>query len=215
VRRHDGRGPPGADFLVLRSLKQARYDPSALGHAGLGLQRYCHFTSPIRRYPDLVCHRALLAAVGGGEDPPPADAMAEAGEWCSRREREAMALERDADRTTRAFLLERELAEGGWDREWAGEVTGLIAAGLFVTFGGGHEGLRRRSPPAGDWWELNEEGTVLHGTRSAGAHPARRRHRGARRGGRPAARAGRPRAGGRWRRGSAGRRTLVVSRRRS
>ena len=65
--RRTGRGRIALSSLVLRSLKQAYYSPRNLGHAGLRSTAYCHFTSPIRRYPDLVCHRALLSAVGGGE----------------------------------------------------------------------------------------------------------------------------------------------------
>jgi ribonuclease R len=94
--------------------------------------------------------------------------MEEAGSWASARERDAMVLERDADRIARTFLLERELFERGWEREFAGEVTGVIGAGAFVAFGDGHEGLLPVRRLRGDWWELNEEGTILHGTRSGG-----------------------------------------------
>jgi len=169
VDRHverTGHGRAALTFLVLRALKQAHYTPRNLGHAGLGLTRYCHFTSPIRRYPDLVCHRALLSAVGGGEEAPRAERLEEAGAHASARERDAMVLERDADRIAKCFLLERELVERSWEREFDGEVTGVIGAGAFVAFGDGHEGLLPVRRLRGDWWELNEEGTILHGTRS-------------------------------------------------
>jgi ribonuclease R len=167
--KRTGHGGLGLSSLVLRSLKQARYDPANLGHTGLGLTHYCHFTSPIRRYPDLVCHRALLAAVGGGEEAPRASALPGAGDWCSARERDAMSIERAADDVARAFLLERELFKGGWEQDFEGEVTGVIGAGAFVVFGEGHEGMLPVRKLRGEWWELNEEGTILHGTRSGAA----------------------------------------------
>ncbi|HWT25526.1 MAG TPA: RNB domain-containing ribonuclease, partial [Solirubrobacteraceae bacterium] len=164
--RHTGRGRQGLTSLVLRTLKQAHYAARNVGHHGLQSPRYCHFTSPIRRYPDLVDHRALLAAIGAGEDPPPAASMHDAGEWCSQRERDAAAIERAADDVARCFLLERELFESGRETEFEGEVIGVIGAGAFVAFGDQHEGLLPVRRLRGDWWELDELEVMLVGARS-------------------------------------------------
>ena len=168
--RRTGHGRTGLTYRILRSLQQARYSPENLGHAGLGLTHYCHFTSPIRRYPDLLTHRALLSAIGAGETAPDATQLEEDATWCSEREREAMVVERDADAIARAFLLERVWHERGVDTPFEGEVTGVIGAGAFVAFDdGAFEGFMPVRKIRGDWWELNEQGTILVGTRSGGA----------------------------------------------
>ncbi len=182
VERHTrraGRGRIALGSLVLRSLKQAYYSPSNLGHAGLRTSTYCHFTSPIRRYPDIVCHRALLSTLGQDEHAPRAAELGDLGEWTSERERDAATIERDADDVARCFVLERLMRAEGPGQAFAGEVVGLISAGVFVAFSGARgpqaelpfEGMVpvRVLAAAGarrDWWELNEEGTILSAERS-------------------------------------------------
>lgn len=165
-----GHGRTAYTTLVLRSLKQAAYSYRNVGHAGLGSPAYSHFTSPIRRYPDLIAHRALLSALGESEDEPSRAAVREAGPWCSERERDSMRVERAADSVCAAFLLERELFEGGWTREFEGEVSGTIGAGAFVRFAGEladvYEGFLPARRLGRERFDLNSTETALVGRRS-------------------------------------------------
>ncbi len=159
------RGREAFPALVLRALKQARYHPSNLGHSGLASRAYCHFTSPIRRYPDLVVHRALLRELGAGDDSLPDDLDELAGHT-SERERAAAQIEYLADALCLAWLLEAELFERGWDEPYEGEIIGLIGSGLFVRFGDVFEGFVPARHLPGDYFELNDVGTALRGRRS-------------------------------------------------
>jgi ribonuclease R len=159
------RGREAFPALVLRALKQARYHPANLGHSGLASPAYCHFTSPIRRYPDLVVHRALLRELEGAVDTPGAD-LEELAAHTSRREREAAQVEYLADELCLAWLLEARLFETGWDASFEGEVTGLIGSGLFARFGEVFEGFLPARQLPDDYFELNPLGTALVGRRS-------------------------------------------------
>jgi ribonuclease R len=160
-----GRGRDAFPGLVLRALKQARYDPANLGHSGLASPAYCHFTSPIRRYPDIVCHRALLRELGVSDEPLPED-LSGLAENASVREREAAVVERRADDICLAWLLEARLHELGWEESFGGEIVGVIDSGLFVRFDEVFEGYlpARRLP--GDYFELDPLATMLSGRRS-------------------------------------------------
>jgi ribonuclease R len=163
--RQSGRGVEAFPSLVLRALKQARYDPRNLGHSGLASTAYCHFTSPIRRYPDLVVHRALLRELAAGDDPLPDDLSGQA-EHLSAREREAANIERAADSICLAWLLDGRLFEQGWETIFEGEIIGVIGSGLFARFGAVFEGFLPARLLGGDYYELNALGTALEGRRS-------------------------------------------------
>jgi ribonuclease R len=162
--RASGRGVVAFPSLVLRSLKQARYDPRNLGHSGLASSAYCHFTSPIRRFSDLVCHRALLRELGVSDEPLPDD-LPELAEHLSTREREAADTEYAADSICLAWLLNDLLFDQGWETTFEGEIIGIIGSGLFVRFGEVFEGyLPARRLPS-DFFEVNALGTALRGKR--------------------------------------------------
>jgi ribonuclease R len=163
--RQHGRGGAAFGSLVLRSLKPAYYSPRNVGHAGLASPRYCHFTSPIRRYPDIVAHRALLAGLGLDDVAPRAHELDELGTVCSEAERAAMKIERSADDICLAFLLERRLAELAREADepptFDGEVVGLISKGWFVRFGDERfEGMLPVRRVDG-WWEPDEHESQL------------------------------------------------------
>jgi ribonuclease R len=164
-----GRGRNAFPSLVLRALKQARYDPANLGHSGLASPAYCHFTSPIRRYPDLVVHRALLRELGVADDPPAED-LPGLAEHCSVRERESAQVEYLADEICLAWLLEARLYELGWEANFEGEIVGVIGSGLFVRFDDVFEAFLPARRLTGDYFEANALGTGLQGRRGGGAY---------------------------------------------
>jgi ribonuclease R len=153
--------------LLLRTLQVARYDTVNTGHAALASPAYVHFTSPIRRYPDIVVHRAACALAGLGEDAPKARGLPEVALRCSQREREAADAERRADAICLSFLLRDRLRRDGWQQTFDGVVTGLIGAGLFVRFGDVFEGFlpARRLDPR-ERFDSDEHGVALVGRAS-------------------------------------------------
>ncbi|MGR3291913.1 MAG: ribonuclease R, partial [Paracoccaceae bacterium] len=130
------RQAEGTDFdelinlSTLRSMTQAYYNRENIGHFGLALKAYAHFTSPIRRYADLIVHRALIAAHGWGEDgltAADADKLPETATHISETERRSMTAERDTtDRYLASFLSERV------GNEFSGRVSGIARFGAFV-----------------------------------------------------------------------------------
>ena len=167
------REGPHADIVnevVLRTQMQAHYSAENIGHFGLNLLRYAHFTSPIRRYADLIVHRALIRALGLGDDGLTDRDIAQikdTAELITHAERRAMAAERDAtDRYVASFLADRVGAE------FAGRITGVTRFGLFVRLADtGADGLVPISNLGGEFFVHDDRAHALVGERSGARWP--------------------------------------------
>ena len=156
------RGKPeegAVSMMVLRSLMKARYDEDNLGHFGLGAEYYCHFTSPIRRYPDLMVHRVLSALLEGAldrEEKKLAAAVQRAAVQSSQRELAAQEAEREIEKRYLAEFMAGHVGE-----TFSGVVTGVTRFGLFVTVAGGVEGLLPVEALPGGPWEYDQAHLLL------------------------------------------------------
>ncbi len=156
---------PLVNEVVLRSQSQAQYSPDNIGHFGLALPRYAHFTSPIRRYADLCVHRALIRGLGAGADGLADAEMArfeETAEHITATERRAALAERDAiDRYLAAYMADKTGAQ------FAARISGVTRFGLFVTLATtGASGLVPLSALPDDFWMHDEAKKSLTGRRT-------------------------------------------------
>ncbi len=117
--------------VLLRSLQQARYRPDNVGHFGLSFDAYAHFTSPIRRYPDLTIHRAIKAVLAGKEYKPAGTSWSELGVHCSLTERRADDATRDVENWLKCFFMQDKVGES-----FEGTISGVTSFGIFVTLDG-------------------------------------------------------------------------------
>lgn len=151
--------------VVLRTQSQAIYSPDNIGHFGLHLRKYAHFTSPIRRYADLTVHRALIKALGFGKDGLTTDEEAhleETAALISSTERRAMLAERETVDRLIAHFLAAHLGD-----EYEGRVTGVTKAGLFVSLATyGADGLVPISTLGNEYYLYDEANHALAGEKS-------------------------------------------------
>ena len=114
--------------VLLRSLQQARYRPDNVGHFGLSYEAYAHFTSPIRRYPDLLVHRAIKAVLAQSEYKPGGASWSGLGEHCSFTERRADEATRDVENWLTCYFMQDKVGES-----FGGTISGVTSFGIFVT----------------------------------------------------------------------------------
>ena len=149
-------------YAVLRSLKQARYDERPLGHFGLSFSDYTHFTSPIRRYPDLVVHRLLSLSSPGGKEALIPASLSRVAQHCSEKERKATEAERMAIDFKKVRFMSRHLGES-----FDGRITGVASYGVFVELVPFFvEGLIPISQLGRDYYEYREDRHQIRGEKT-------------------------------------------------
>lgn len=150
---------PLINKVMLRSMQKAKYSPTDIGHFGLGSKHYCHFTSPIRRYPDLAVHRIIKEKLHGGKRglfDRFADFTADAARNSSETERNAELAERAVDDYCKALYMSKHIGE-----EYDGVISGVTNFGLFVELDNTVEGLVRIETLKGGWYDFDEKHFVL------------------------------------------------------
>jgi ribonuclease R len=148
--------------VLLRSMKQARYSPVNRGHFGLSLTSYIHFTSPIRRYPDLVCHRVLKAIIDGRKQPYEEAELEKMALHLSEKERSAMEAEREVEDRVRILFMKEKTGD-----EYEGIITRISSFGFFVElFDVFVEGLVLLSTLYDDYYAFQEEKFRIIGRRT-------------------------------------------------
>ena len=151
---------PALHTVLLRSLPQAIYTPDNGGHFGLAYEHYAHFTSPIRRYPDLLVHRGIKAVLAGKKYT--TEDWTRLGEVCSANERKADIASREVTQFLKAKYLEAHIGE-----EFNGTISGVIAFGVFVTLDETFaDGLIHASTLPRDYYQLGNDKVTLVGQRS-------------------------------------------------
>ena len=158
------RERPDAQLLqtvLLRSMQQAVYSPDNLGHFGLAYEAYAHFTSPIRRYPDLLIHRAIKAVLNG--DRYKAGDWSQLGEHCSMTERRADDATRDVTNWLKCFYMQDKIGE-----VFEGTVAAVTSFGLFVALDGVYvEGLVHVTELGNDYFHFDKARHEMTGERTA------------------------------------------------
>ncbi len=144
--------------VMLRSMQKAKYSPQDIGHFGLASEHYCHFTSPIRRYPDLIVHRILKSYLNGGKKCAAAykDTAAAAAQQSSAKELKAQEAERAVDDFYKMRYLSAHIGE-----EFDGVISSVTNFGIFVELENTAEGLIRIETLKGGWYEFDEKNFVL------------------------------------------------------